>query len=68
MAQMKSITVYECDGCGYPVKADNKGGVPKGFHGTVGEKHPDGDSGPVEFYAHSDRCIKKAIMKVLGLN
>ena len=67
MAQAKTVTVYECDGCGrliQPTKVDEK---PQGFHGTVKEYHPDGNSETAVWFAHHDRCIKGAVMNVLGI-
>ena len=68
MAEAKTVTVYECDGCGYLVQPTKVDEEPKGFFGVVKENHPDGNSGPKKWYAHSDRCIKKAVMTVLGLD
>lgn len=68
MAQIQSLTVIVCDGCERPIPTDSNKEVPKGFYGKVEEIHPDGNSGEKDFFAHSDRCIKNAIMNVLGLN
>lgn len=67
MAVAKTVTVYECDGCGFMVKAESNS-KPKGFYGTVQEIHPDGNSKDAEWYAHSDRCIKQAVIKIVELN
>lgn len=67
MAQIQNLTVLICDGCGRAIPTKNNE-VPKGFYGKVEEIHPDGNSGEKDFFAHTDRCIKNAILNVLGLN
>lgn len=66
MAQPMKVTVYKCDGCGRLVQGTETE-LPKGFHGTIKEIHPDGNTGPKDFFAHTDRCIKTAALAVLGL-
>lgn len=67
MAKPQTVQVYPCDGCGYLVPAPKSSDRPKGFYGTAEEVHPDGNAGPVEYYAHLDRCIKQAVLNVLGI-
>lgn len=64
MASVKQVNVYQCDGCKILVPEPPYGEKPKGFHGKVEEIHPDGNSGVAEFFAHSDRCLKNAIVNV----